>query len=40
MAKIKSKKKADNFEEDPQKEEKVLESICDGLKGAIHFSSS
>jgi hypothetical protein len=34
------KKKADDFEEDLQKEEKVLEGIRDGLKGAILLSSS
>jgi len=34
------KKKADDFEEDLQKEEKVLEGIRDGLKGVIPFGSS
>jgi structural maintenance of chromosome 4 len=40
-AKMKSeKKKADDFEEDLQKEEKVLEGIRDGLKGTTRFGSS
>jgi len=34
------KKKADDFEADLQKEEKVLEGIRDGLKGVIRFCLS